>query len=178
MLARDFADGLADVDSFRAALMDGAPQAFEGEPLRPLRAGAAEGVLRGGCLTLLAALCGTPFTPRFGGDTLLFIEDWDEPPYRLERLLWQLRAAGLFERPRGVVFGEMQGCAARPGLPYSLDDVLLRALDGLDIPIAIGLASGHTTRPNLTLPLGVTARLTCGATARLELPEAGVEVSG
>lgn len=175
MLARDFGDGLADLDSFRAAVMRGAPQAFEGEPLRPLRPGAAQGVLRGGCLTLLASLCGTPWAPRFDDDTLLFIEDWDEPPYRLERLLWQLRAAGAFERPRGVVFGEMQRCAAPAGLPYHLEDVLLRALDGLDAPIAIGLPSGHTTRPNLTLPLGVAARLTCGETARLELPEPGVE---
>jgi muramoyltetrapeptide carboxypeptidase len=175
MLARDFAEGLADVDSFRAAVMDGAPQAFTGEPLRTLRPGAAEGVLRGGCLTLLASLLGTPWAPRFPPGTLLFLEDWDEAPYRLERLLWQLRAGGLFMGVTGVVFGEMQGCFTGPGVPYDLDAVLRRALEGLRVPIALGLSSGHTTRPNLTLPLGVAARLTCGDEARLELPEPGVE---
>ncbi len=177
MLVRDFASGLADLDSFRAVLMgEGSPGLYSGEPLVALCDGEAEGVLLGGCLTLLASLVGTPWALRPGHDTLLFLEDWNEPPYRLERLLWQLRASGLFERVRGVIFGEMLGCATGPNVPFSLEDVLKRALEGLDLPVAFGLSSGHTLRPNLSLPLGVRARLFCApGSVRLEVLEAGVE---
>lgn len=176
MVARDFADGLADLDSFTAAVMGtGAPLARAGEPLVPLRAGAGEGIVVGGCVALLASLCGTPWALRPPSGAVLFLEDWDEPPYRLERLLWQLRVAGLFDGARAVVFGEMPGCFTGPDVPYSLEDVLRRALGGLDLPVAIGLPSGHTTRPNLTLPFGVRARLECGPDgARFEVLEAAV----
>lgn len=176
MLARDFAGGLADERSFVAAVMGAeAPCALVGEPLVALHPGAGEGTLLGGCLSLLASLVGTPWALRPWTDTVLFLEDRDEPPYRLERLLWQLRVAGFFERAQGVVFGEMQGCNTGPGAPYRLEDVLRRALDGLDLPIAMGLSSGHTTRPNLTLPLGVRARLDCDdSEARFEVLEPAV----
>lgn len=177
MVARDFAEGLAERDSFRAAVMgEGAPLTLAGEPLAALRAGVGEGVLLGGCLSLLAALCGTPWALCPSADTLLFLEDWDEPPYRIERLLWQLRRAGLFERVRGVVFGELRGCFPGVDVPYRLEDVLQRALEGLDVPVAVGLPSGHTTRPNVTLPFGVRARLECGAGGtRFEVLEPAVE---
>lgn len=176
MVVRDFAEGLADLGSFRAVLMgEGPPPALEGAPLVPLVDGAAEGRLMGGCVSLLASLCGTPWQLRPADDTLLFLEDWDEPPYRLERLLWQLRVAGLFARARGVVFGELPGCATPAGVPYALADVLRRALEGLGVPVALGLPSGHTTRPNLTLPFGVRARLECGPDlARFEVLESAV----
>ena len=76
----------------------------------------------------------------------------------------------------GVVFGDMKGCT--PGFhdDYRLEDVLLEALEGLDVPVALGLSSGHTTHPNLTLPLGVRARLECwGEEARFDILEAAVE---
>jgi muramoyltetrapeptide carboxypeptidase len=176
MVARDFADGLADLDSFRATVMgEGPPLSLAGEPLVALRAGSGEGPLAGGCLSLLASLVGTPWALRPPDGAVLFLEDWDEPPYRLERLLWQVRVAGLFEGARGVVFGEMQGCATGPDVPYRLEDVLRRALEGLDVPVALGLSSGHTTRPNLTLPLGARARLECASdSARFEVLEAAV----
>lgn len=176
MVARDFAEGLADFGSFAAAAMgDGAPLVLAGEPLAPLRPGAGEGPLVGGCVSLLASLCGTPWALRPPSGAVLFLEDWDEPPYRLERLLWQLRIAGLFEDARAVVFGEMTGCATGPDVPYRLEDVLQRALAGLDLPVAVGLPSGHTTRPNLTLPFSMRARLECGdAGARFEVLERAV----
>lgn len=176
MVARDFAEGLVEHDSFRAAVMgEGAPLALAGEPLAALHAGVGEGVLLGGCLSLLAALCGTPWALRPSADALLFLEDWDEPPYRIERLLWQLRRTGLFERARGVVFGELRGCFPGADVPYRLEDVLRRALEGLDVPVAVGLPSGHTTRPNVTLPFGVRARLECGADGvRFEVLETAV----
>ncbi len=176
MLSRDFATGLADLDSFRAVVMgEDVPGPAIG-PFATLRDGTAEGRLSGGCLSLLAALAGTPWALRPQADTLLFIEDWNEAPYRLERMLWQLRASGLLAHARGVVFGEMLGCDARPGADYRLEDVLSRALEGLGVPVAFGLSSGHTRRPNRTLALGARARLTCAPDgAWLEPLEAGVE---
>jgi len=141
-----------------------------------LAEGTAEGVLRGGCLSLLAAAAGTPWALRSLDETILFVEDVDEKPYRIDRLLRQLRASGALQGVTGVVFGDMKGCAPGFDEDYALEDVLLEALAGLDVPIALGLSSGHTTLPNVTLPLGVRARPECGnGEARFAVLEAPVE---
>ena len=182
MVARELADGEEGYD--RASLWHGltgagAPYASQPDDLVALQGGSGEGVLRGGCLSLLAAAAGTPWALR-GSDepTLLFIEDVDERPYRIDRMLRQLRASGALQGVRGVVFGDMKGCAPSFHDDYSLEDVLLEALAGLDVPVALGLSSGHTTHPGITLPLGVRARLEClGDEARFEVLEAPVVVS-
>ena len=70
----------------------------------------------------------------------------------------------------------MKGCAAGAEDDYTLEEIVLEALEGLDVPVAIGLSSGHTTRPNVTLPFGVRARLECDAAeARLVVEEAAVQ---
>ena len=179
MVARELAegDGGYDAASLRHALTgEGAAYASEPDDLVALAGGRAEGVLRGGCLSLLAAAAGTPWARR-GGDepTLLFLEDVDERPYRVDRMLRQLRASGALQGVTGVVFGDMKGCAPSFEEDYSLEDVLLEALEGLDLPVALGLSSGHTQHPQVTLPLGVRARLECrGGEARLEVLEAPV----
>ncbi|HET7746539.1 MAG TPA: LD-carboxypeptidase [Vicinamibacteria bacterium] len=175
MVATDFATGKVDEGSLRAALFGEAPYATEEDDLLSLRAGEGEGRLLGGCLTILAAAAGTPwaFRPDPSG-TLLFLEDVDEKPYRIDRLLFQLRRSGAFEGVRGVVLGDMKGCRPRPGSPFSLDDVVREALAGLDVPVAVGLSTGHTVGRNLTLPFGVPARLTCGDSARLTIEETAV----
>jgi len=166
MVARDFAEaGLVDRASLMSAVMgEGRPYQSAAGELQPLRSGQAEGVLLGGCLSLLAALVGTPWALRPGEDALLFLEDWDEPPYRIDRLLWQLRASGTFERVRGVVLGEFLGCETAPQAQYRLVEVLRHSLRGLELPIALGLKSGHVSSGNITLPLGVRARLACDDT--------------
>lgn len=175
MAARELADGGFDAESFRAVMSDATPYASTADDLVVLRPGRAEGILRGGCLSILAAAAGTPwaFRPDPEG-TILFLEDIDERPYRIDRLLYQLRAGGQLEGVRGIVFGDMKGCASSFTDPYSLEDVLLEALAGLDVPIALGLSSGHTVSPCVTLPLGVRARLVCGDQARFEVLEAAV----
>jgi muramoyltetrapeptide carboxypeptidase len=176
MVAWELASGAFDRSSFLAAVTgQGAPYASAADDLVSLRPGTAEGVLRGGCLSLLAAAAGTPWALRAAGErTLLFLEDVDEKPYRIDRLLMQLRLSGALEDVVGIVFGDMKGCS--PGLDkdYSLEDVVLDALAGLDVPIALGLSSGHTAHPSVTLPLGVSARLNCGDDARFEVLEAAV----
>ena len=168
-------DGAFDEASFRWALMgEGQPYATPAGVLRPLAAGAAEGPLLGGCLSLLAAAVGTPWALRPRVGTVLLVEDIGEAPYRVHRMLWQLRLAGLFEDVGGVVFGQMPGCED-PTRQTSLEEAISRALDGLDLPVAIGLPTGHTSGPGVTLPLGVTARLVCdGDEARFEMLGDGV----
>jgi muramoyltetrapeptide carboxypeptidase len=179
MVARELADGDSAYDGaslWHGLTGEGAPYASLPDDLIALAPGAGEGVLRGGCLSLLAAACGTPWALA-GGDepTLLFLEDVDEKPYRVDRMLRQLRAAGALAGVAGVVFGDMKGCTPSFHDDYRLEDVLLEALEGLDVPVALGLSSGHTAHPNVTLPLGVRARLECrGEEARFEVLEAPV----
>jgi muramoyltetrapeptide carboxypeptidase len=176
MAAGDLARGRYDRDSFMTAVTgEGTPFATESGDLLPLRAGSARGRLLGGCLSILAAAAGTRWPlPTSGEATILFIEDVNEPPYRIDRMLRQLRESGAFEDVVGVVFGDMKGCSPPLSAAFSLEDVILEALEGLDVPIALGLSSGHASGAAVTLPLGVVARLTCGAEAALEVVEPAV----
>jgi muramoyltetrapeptide carboxypeptidase len=176
MVAWELANGSYDRDSFLWAVTgQGVPYASEADDLASLRRGEATGVLRGGCLSLLAAAAGTPWALQAGDEpTLLFLEDVDEKPYRIDRLLMQLRQSGALEGVAGIVFGDMKGCSPALDADYSLEDVILEALAGVEVPIALGLSSGHTTHPFVTLPFGVRARLTCGDDARFELLEGAV----
>jgi len=174
------ARGLTAGEYDRASLLhaftgEGSPYRSEVGELAPLRPGYGEGRIRGGCLSILAAAVGTPWSPLADEEgTLLFVEDVDEKPYRVERMLVQLRQARVLDGVTGIVFGEMRGCGPREDEDYSLEQVVLGALDGLDLPVAFGLPSGHTDRAHATLPLGAWARLDCGQAARLEVLEPGV----
>jgi muramoyltetrapeptide carboxypeptidase len=170
MVTSDFAEaGMVQRESLLAALMgEGQRYASGVGDLSSLHAGVAEGVLLGGCLSLLSAQAGTPWALRPRTDTVLFIEDVNERPYRVDRMLWQLRASGAFEHVRGIVFGEMLGCEAGADVSYRLADILRGALAGLDLPIAFGLRSGHVSAGNVTLPFGVRARLVCHDDERAE----------
>jgi len=140
-------------------------------PLRltaTIRRGVAEGRLLGGCLSILVSLIGTPYAVDLA-DRILFLEDVNEEPYRLDRMLTQLRLGGSLGKLRGLVFGEMANCGAR----RRLLDVLEERTADLGIPVAYGLPSGHC-RGKRTLPLGVRVRL--DATRRvLQVLEPGVD---
>jgi muramoyltetrapeptide carboxypeptidase len=177
MLAREFAFNRFDEASWRAALQGGPPLATDPGDLLALGDGTGEGRLLGGCLSILAAAAGTPWPLRPDREgTVLFLEDVDEKPHKVDRMLLQLRMSGAFDGVRGVVFGDMKGCNPPASADFTLEDVIRDALSGLNIPVALGLSSGHATGPNLTLPLGVRARLAChGDEARFEVLEAAVE---
>ncbi|MGH9606685.1 MAG: S66 peptidase family protein [Terracidiphilus sp.] len=182
MVAADFylEDGV-DGPSFRAALSGQPYSVGEAEGLRALKPGKAHGPVRGtlygGCLSILAALVGTPWEPHTEGK-VLFLEDRATKPYQVDRLLWQLRAAGKFDGVRGIVFGEMVDCIS-PGTPAGLlGETILRVFEDFDGPIAMGLRSGHVSRENVTLTFGVEVELTVGADARLDLLEAAVKKTG
>ncbi len=165
MLAADwFLDDGVDLASFEA-VVGGRTYCYGArEGLRLLRSGTAEGTLYGGCLSLLTASLGTPYALQTEGK-LLFLEDVGVKPYQLDRLLRQIVLAGKLRGVSGIVFGEMLDCQS-PGAPASLlEDAILHALAGFAGPIAIGLRSGHVSRANVTLPLGVRVRLEASAEA-------------
>jgi len=178
MLAADFylKDGV-HMASFRAALAGQPYCVGASEGLRTLRPGKARGVLYGGCLSILVSLLGTPWEPQTEGK-LLFLEDVGVKPYQVDRMLWQLRAAGKLKGVRGIVFGEMLDCVSKDAPAELLEDAIMSALDGFKGPIAIGLRSGHVSRQNVTLTFGVRAELRAGGETELEILEAAVEKTG
>jgi muramoyltetrapeptide carboxypeptidase len=141
--------------------------------LASLAAGEGAGTLLGGALTQLLASLGTPYAFSPPEDCVLFLEDVNERPYKLDRMLTQLRLSGLLERARAVVFGEMRGCDEPGGTP-SARDVIVNALAGFPGPVLFGFPSGHTTGPCWTLPLGVRARVIASGRPRVVIEEAAV----
>jgi len=125
--------------------------------VQPLAQGSAEGVLYGGCLSMLVASLGTPYEIRTDG-TILFIEDVGTKPYQIDRMLMHLKLAGKLAGVHGIVFGEMLDCAFANNHD-TLPEVVMRIVGDLRVPVAYGLRSGHVSRQNITLPLGVHARL-------------------
>jgi muramoyltetrapeptide carboxypeptidase len=162
MVAKDWAheDGV-DLPSWQAALA--ATTAWElnldaASGVIGLVDGSAEGILYGGCLSILVASLGTPYEIRTLG-TILFLEDVAAKPYQIDRMLMQLKLAGKFEGVQGIVFGEMRNCVQNANQGYKLEDVVLPIVGGLGIPVAYGVRSGHVTARNITLPIGVRSEL-------------------
>jgi len=123
----------------------------------PLRAGIAEGPLLGGNLSMVTALAGTPYMPNAAG-AIVFLEDVDEAPYRIDRMLTQLAQAGVTSRAAALAFGYFRNCVSKDGsLQLTLAQFLDEQVAALRKPAAFGLAIGHIPR-QVTLPLGVRAR--------------------
>ena len=160
MVAQQIArgDSAYDIENLLRILGSPDPQGRLSPPVRVLHPGAAEGVLLGGCLSLVSALVGTPHLPSFD-DAIVFLEDTAVKPYQIDRMLQQLRLAGSFTGVRGVVFGEMPGCEQHPEQGYELDEVLADATRPLGVPVLSGFPSGHSVSAAQTLPFGVRARV-------------------
>lgn len=143
--------------------------------LRAVRPGTATGPLVGGNLTLVCSLLGTPYEIDTRG-RLLFLEDINEEPYRIDRMLTQLRLAGKFDQAAGIIFGECTDCGPRDykpsNSPYTLGEILDNLLGPGRVPVLSGLTIGHTD-DQLTLPLGCLATLDADA-GTLDIKEAGV----
>ena len=178
MVAKDIADGTFDLSSWTSALQ-GADQWTVPTPgVEVLRSGRASGRLYGGCLSMLVASLGTPFEIQTQG-SILFIEDVGEKPFRIDRMLMQLRMAGKLNGVRGFVFGEMLDCAPPKDETYTLQQVIMRVLEPFNVPVVYGLKSGHVTSGNTTLPIGVQAELEAqGANVSLRILEASTVTMG
>ena len=175
MVEKSFAsaDGV-DLASWSAATSSAGAWQIAGD-MEPLVRGAAEGTVYGGCLSLLVESLGTPYEMRSNG-TILFLEDINAKPYQMDRMLMHLKLAGKLDGVRGLIFGEMLDCRQSADQPYTLQEIVMRVVGELGIPVAFGLHSGHVTRANITLPLGVRARLTVDEAARLDILEPAVSV--
>ena len=127
------------------------------EPLETLKIGKARGRLLGGNLSLLACLMGTPFLPNMRG-SILFLEDVEEAPYRVDRMLAQLLNAGILPELAGLVFGKFTNCipsnSSEPHL--TIDQVLCEYADTIKRPVAANFQYGHIRR-KLTVPIGLQA---------------------
>jgi len=127
-----------------------------------------EGPLWGGNLAMLCSLLGTPYFPRIDGG-ILFVEDVGEPPFRIERLLYQLHLSGVLGRQRALILGDFTDC--RPSAydnGYGLGEGFAQLRRVAGIPVLDGLPFGHVP-DKFTLPFGVPARLRVeGGKARLD----------
>jgi muramoyltetrapeptide carboxypeptidase len=160
MLERRLARGEQGYDSNSfLRLMRGQGQGLQLNPdgLTVVRSGEAAGILFGGTITQLVGSLGTRFAFNPPDDCILFLEDVNERPYRIDRMLTQLRQSGILARARGLVFGEMRGCGA--GETPSVVDVVRVLARDFNGPVLMGFPSGHTRGPCWTLPLGVRVRV-------------------
>ncbi len=112
----------------------------------------------GGCLSLLCASLGTPYEIRTDG-TILFIEDRAERPYRIDRMLMQLKLAGKFEGCAGIVFGEMIDCDEAGALDYTLQDIIMRCSRRPASADSVRTEVRPCFQRSITLPFGVQAKL-------------------
>lgn len=152
------AEGYDDASLLRLAQGRGAGLELQPDGLSVIRTGQAEGPLFGGTLTQLAGSLGTPYAFDPPDGSILFIEDVNERPYRIDRMMTQLRLSGVLARARGLVFGEMRGCDEPAGTPTARDAIHALTSDFAG-PVLIGFPSGHTSGPCWTLPLGVQVRV-------------------
>jgi muramoyltetrapeptide carboxypeptidase len=163
-----------DRDSFTRCLCRPHPAGEMTAPqLETLVPGEASGELVGGTLTQLVASLGTPFAFDPPAGCVLFLDEVAERPYRVDRMLTQLRLSGLLSRVAAVVCNEMPRCEEPGGGPH-VRDVVRSVLHGFPGPILFGLPSGHTDGPTLTLPFGVLARVIGTGRPALVIEEAAV----
>jgi muramoyltetrapeptide carboxypeptidase len=166
---RQFVEGDAEMAHvLKGALTDPAPIAEI--TCTVLRGGGAqgkivEGEIVGGCLSSLVTTLATPYEPDLQGK-VLFVEDVDEPPYKIDRMLTHIKSAGKLGGVQGVVFGQMPGCDTENDLLY---EVILDVLEDVEGPVLFGFPSGHGPR-NLTIPLGQLVRIQGGV---VSFPEEG-----
>jgi muramoyltetrapeptide carboxypeptidase len=124
--------------------------------LETWRPGVGEAELAGGCLSLIVASLGTPYEVKTEGK-ILFLEDLGEPPYRIDRMLTQLRQAGKFNDAQGIILGSFRE-SEPPPVGYSLEETLMEVLGKVELPILAKFPAGHGPE-NWAIPLGVPVRL-------------------
>jgi len=158
MVAMDLAHVRTDrsLDHMRR-LLCGELADFELEARETVHGGVAEGELFGGCLSVVAAMLGTPYAPDFAG-RILFLEDTGERAYRVDRMLVQLKQAGAFARAAGIVFGAIRPVDGSEQESRLIARFVAEQTAGLGIPVISGIDAGHGTE-NLTLPFGVRVRI-------------------
>jgi muramoyltetrapeptide carboxypeptidase len=167
------ADGY-DERSFLALTSNGRGIELAPEGLDVLRHGQATGPLYGGTIAQLIASLGTPYAFAPPDGCVLFLEDVNERPYKIDRMLTQLRLSGVLGRARALIFGEMRGCD-EPGGAVTARQVIASVTADFRGPVVFGFPSGHTTGPCWTLPLGVDVRVESRPRPMIVIEDAAVE---
>ena len=163
-----------DRDTFiRCLCRAEAPGEITHPSLEVLASGEASGMLLGGTLTQLTASLGTPYAFDPPPGFVLFVDEVGERPFRIDRMLTQLRLSGILARASAVVFGELPRCDEPQGQPTARA-MLADVMDGFRGPVLVGLPSGHTSGATLTLPFGVQATVSAGPHPRLIVEETAV----
>lgn len=143
-----------------------------GEKVKVINKGTAEGKIIGGNLTLITSTLGTKFEIDTKGK-ILFLEEIEEKPYKIDRMLTELLLAGKLQQVNGIVLGDWKDCKADKGeRSLSLMKVFEEIIKPLGIPIIYNVKSGHCS-PMMTLPMGVKAKIN-GNTGKLEIEESAV----
>lgn len=176
MLDRRLGRGEAgyDRDTFVRALCHAVPLGeLAPEGVERVRPGEATGVLLGGTLTQLLATLGTPYAWNPPAGFVLLLDEVSERPYRLDRMLTQLRQAGLLARAAAVIVGELPDCD-EPSGEVRGRSVVADCLADFPGPVLFGFPTGHTVGPTMTLPLGVSCRVVADARPRVIVEEAAV----
>ncbi|MBI4964345.1 MAG: LD-carboxypeptidase [Desulfomonile tiedjei] len=127
-----------------------------GDSIRVLRAGQVRAPLVGGCLSLVTAIVGTRHCPDFRGKVLI-LEDVNEAAYRVDRMLTQLKLAGILQAVEGIILGYFLGPDGED-LGKEVETILLELMDAHPVPVVSGFPHGHRL-PNLTVPIGRTVEL-------------------
>ncbi|MDH5434444.1 MAG: LD-carboxypeptidase [Gammaproteobacteria bacterium] len=136
-------------------------QAEKDNRLSTITGGKASGRLIGGNLSLMVKLVGTPYEPDYKNN-ILFLEDVEEAPYRMDGMLTHLKIAGRLNQLSGIVFGKCTDCRAKSGPSLSMEQVLKDRLGDLDIPVLRGVMIGHIEDMS-TIPVGAKATLDADA---------------
>ena len=141
-------------------------------PITTYSKGTAEGELYGGNLSVIAGVLGSEFVPDWQGK-ILFLEDVMEEPYRIDRMLTQLKLAGVFEQISGLVLGNFRKCTAEePDRSFTLEEVFEQHFSTAKFPVFYGAQIGHI-RNKFTVPLGVKVRINANE-GEIQLVESAV----
>lgn len=144
----------ATLNSLKAALTSTKPLGeFNFNESLCLKSGKATAPITGGCLSIITSLMGTPYEINTN-EKILFLEDINEKPYQIDRMLTQLKLAGKFKKCCGVIFGSLNG----PNPHAHYEQTVMSVLGNLKIPILMNFPAGHSPI-KITLPLGVNVCL-------------------
>lgn len=152
--------GLNDftLTSFKSVLLEKEKTLFESPGKITLTAGKTKGQLIGGNLSVLTSIIGSNYLPDFK-NKILFLEDTEEEPYSIDRMLTQLKLSGILTSVSGIIFGKCTKCVAEePDKAFTYEQVLEQNIKPLNIPAFYNAAFGHTT-DKFTLPLGIVAEM-------------------